>query len=79
MIRERGIWPRHCLFSVSWAPPGAKDRSHEFKASSRDTLLGGIIARIRFDDGSHLFIVDDSDLVEFIYHLAWFERDEVAL
>ena len=80
MIRERGVCPRRCFFSVFWAPFGAKDRSHEFiRASSRDTLLGGIIARIKFDDGSHLFIVDDSDLIEFIHHHAWFEGDEVAL
>ena len=56
-----------------------KDRSHEFRAACRDTLLGEIIARIKFDDGSHLSIVDDSDLVEFIHHHAWFEGDEVAL
>ena len=79
IIRERGIWPRHSLFSVFLAPAGAKDRSHEFGAASRDTLLGGIIARIKFDDGSHLSIVEDSDLVEFIHHHAWFEGDEVAL
>ena len=79
MIRERGIWPRQCPFSMFLAPTGAKDRSHEFRAASRDTLLGEIIARIKFDDGSHLSIVDDSDLVEFIYHHAWFEGDEVAL
>ena len=61
------------------APAGAKDRSDDFRVSSRDTLLGEIIARINFDDGSHLSIVDDSDLVEFIHHHAWFEGDEVAL
>ena len=38
-----------------------------------------IIARIKFDDGSHLSIVYDSDLVEFDHHHAWFEGDEVAL
>ena len=79
MIRERGIWPRRCPFSVFLSPVGARDRSHEFRAASRDTLLGGIIARIKFDDGSHLSIVDDSDLVEFIHHHVWFEEDEVAL
>ena len=79
MIRERGIWPRRCPFSVFLSPVGAKDRSHEFRAASRDTLLVGIIARIKFDDGSHLSILDDSDLVEFIHHHAWFEGDEVAL
>ena len=72
MIRERGVWPRHCPFSVFLAPVGAKDRSHEFIVASRDTLLGGIIARIKFDDGSHLSIVDDTDLVEFSHHHAWF-------
>ena len=52
MIREGGIWPRRCPFSVFLSPVGAKDRSHEFRAAGRDTLLGGIIAQI-------------SDLVEF--------------
>ena len=79
MIRERGVWLRHCPLAVFWAPAGAKDRSHEFGASGRDTLLGGIIARIKFDVGSHVFIVDDSDLTEFICDHAWFEGDEVAL
>ena len=79
LIRERGIWPRQCPFSVFLAPAGAKDRFHEFRAACRDTLLGGIIARIKFDDRSHLFILDNSDLVEFIHHHAWFEGDEVAL
>ena len=78
VIRKRGTWPRHCPYSVFLAPVGAKDRSHEFRAASGDTLLGGIIARIKFDDGSHLLIVDDSDLPEFIHHHAWFEGDEVA-
>ena len=66
MIRERGIWPRRCPFSVFLSPVGAKDRSHEFRAAGRDTLLGGIIAQI-------------SDLVDFIHHHAWFEGDEVTL
>ena len=79
MIRERGIWPRRCPFSVFLSPVGAKDRSHEFRAAGRDTLLGRIIAQIKLDDGSHLSIVDDSDLVEFIHHHAWFEGDEVTL
>ena len=79
MIRERGIWPRRCPFSVFLVSVCAKDRSHEFRAASQDTLLGEIITRIKFDDGSHLSIVDDSDLVEFIHHHAWFEGDEVAL
>ena len=42
-------------------------------------MLGRIIAQIKFDDGSHLSIVDDSDLVEFIHHHAWFEGDEVTI
>ena len=72
MIRERGIWQRRCPFSVFLSPVGAIDRSHEFRAAGRDTLLGRIIAQIKFDDGSHLSIVDDSDLVEFFHHHAWF-------
>ena len=39
-----------------------------------ESLLGSGLT-----DGSHLSIVDDSDLVEFIHHHAWFEGDEVAL
>ena len=42
-------------------------------------MLGEIIARIRFGDGSHLSIVDVSDVVEFVHHHAWFEGEEVAL
>ena len=79
MIGERGAWPHYRPLAVFWAPAGAKDRSHEFCASSRDTLLGGIIAQIKLDDGSHLNVVDDSDLADFICHHAWFEGDEVAL
>ena len=79
MIRERGTWRRRCPFSVFLSPVGAKDRSHEIRAAGRDTLLGRIIAQIKFDDGSHLSIVDDSDLVECIHHHAWFEGDEVTL
>ena len=79
MIRERGTWPRRCPFSVFLSPVGAKDRSQEFRAAGRDTLLGRIIAQIKFNDKSHLSIVDDLDLVEFIHHHAWFEGDEVTL
>ena len=79
MIRERGAWPSHRPLAVFWAPAGAKDGSHEFSASSRDTLLGGIAAQIKLDDWSHLNVVDVSDLTDFICHHAWFEGDEVAL
>ena len=79
VIRERGVWPRYRPLAVFWAPAGAKDRSLEFNASSRDTLLGGITARIKLGDGSHLDVVDKSDLVDFIRHHAWFEGVEVAL
>ena len=30
-------------------------------------------------NGSHLNVIDDSDLTDFICHHAWFEGDEVAL
>ena len=30
-------------------------------------------------DGSHLNVLDNSDLADFIHHHAWFEGDEVAL
>ena len=79
MIREHGVWPRHCPLAVLWLQLEQKDRSHEFRASSRDALLGGINAQIKLDDGSHLYVVDDSDLTDFICHHAWFEGDEVAL
>ena len=79
MIRERCVWPRHFPLAVFWAPAGAKRQVHEFRASSRDTLLGGIAAQMKLDDGSHLHVVDDSDLTDFICHHAWFEGDEVAL
>ena len=79
MIRERGAWPRHRPLAVFWAPAGAKDRSHEFCASSRDTLLGGIIAQIKLDDGSHLNGVDDSDLTDFICHHASSSQKKRAL
>ena len=35
--------------------------------------------RIKRGGGSHLFVVDNSDLTDFIRHHAWFEGDEVAL
>ena len=62
-----------------WTPAGTRDRSHEFNASSEDTLLGGAVKRIELSDGSHLNVIDDSDLSDFIYHHLWFEVDEVAL
>ena len=34
---------------------------------------------MKLDDGSHLNVMDDSDLTDFIHHHAWFEGDEVAL
>ena len=55
VIRERGGWPRHSLLAVFWAPAGAKDRSHEFRASNRDTLLRGIAAQIKLDSGEPPF------------------------
>ena len=79
VIRERGVWPHYRPLAVLWAPAGAKDRSFGFNASSRDTLLGGITARIKLGDGSHLDVVDNSDLVDFIRHHALFEGVEVAL
>ena len=33
---------------------------------------------MKLDDGSHLNVMDDSDLTDFIHHHAWFEGDEVA-
>ena len=78
-IRERGAWPHRRPLAVFWAPAGATDRSHEFSASSRDTLLGGVVPRIKLDGGSHLSVVDDSGLNDFVHHHAWFEGEEVAL
>ena len=46
---------------------------------SQDTLLGGATERVKLDVGSHLNVMDDSDLTDFIHHHAWFEGDEVAL
>ena len=63
---------------VLWLCSGSS-WSHEFRASSRDALLGGIAAQIKLDDGSHLYAVDDSDFTDFICHHAWFEGDEVPL
>ena len=35
---------------------------------------------MKLDDGSHLNVMDDSDLADFVYHHhAWFEGDEAAL
>ena len=42
-------------------------------------MLGGATKRVKLDDGSHLNVMDDSDLTDFIHHHAWFEGDEVAL
>ena len=36
--------------------------------TSRDTLLGGIAAQIKLDDGSHVDVVDDTDLTAFNCH-----------
>ena len=46
---------------------------------SQDTLRGGATTRVKLDDGSHMNVMDDSDLTDFIHHYAWFEGDEVAL
>ena len=73
MIRDYGVWPRHCPLAVFWLQVEQKDRSHEFRASSRDALPGGIAAQIKLDDGSLLYVVDDSDFTDFICHHAWFE------
>ena len=62
-----------------WTPAGTRDRSHEFNASSQDTLLGGAAKPVELGVGSHLNVIDDSDLTDFVYHHAWFEGDEVAL
>ena len=45
---------------------------------SQDTLLGETTKRVKLDDGSHLNVMDDSDLIDFIHHHAGFEGDEVA-
>ena len=78
-IRESGIWPSHRSLAVFWSPAKARDRSREFTVLSQDTLLGGAIERVKLDDGSHLNVLDDSDLTDFIHRHAWFEGDEVAL
>ena len=78
-MRERGIWPRHRPFAVFWTPAGTRDTSHEFKNSGQDTLFGGIAKRVKLGGGSHLNIIDDTNLTGFIRHHAWFEGDEVAL
>ena len=78
-IRECSIWPRHRSLAVFWSPSTARDRSREFNVLSRDTLLGGATERVKLDDGSHLNVLDDSDLADFIQHHARFEGDEDAL
>ena len=78
-IRDCGIWPRLPSLAVFWCPAKARDRSREFNVLSQDTLLGGATKRVKLDDGSHLNVLDDSDLTDFIHHHAWFEGDEVAL
>ena len=70
-ILECGIWPRHRPLAVFWTPAGTRGRSHEFNASSQDTLLAGVTKRVKLDDGSHLNVLDDSDLVDFIHHHAF--------
>ena len=42
-------------------------------------MLGGAAKRVELDDGSHLNVIDVSDLTDFICLHAWFEGDEVAL
>ena len=64
--------------AVLWSPAKARDRSREFNVLSQDTLLGGANKRVKLDDGSHLNVMDDSDLTDFVHHHAWFEGDEVA-
>ena len=76
-IRECGIWPRHRSLAVFWST--ARDRSREFNVLSQDTLLGGATERVKLDDGSHLNVLDDSDLADFIHHHAWFEGDEAQV
>ena len=34
---------------------------------------------MKLDDGSHLNVMDDSDLADFIHHHACFDGNEVAL
>ena len=34
---------------------------------SQDTLLGEATKRVELDDGSHLNVMDDSDLIDFIH------------
>ena len=78
-IRECGIWPRHCLLAVFWSPAKARDRSREFNVLSQDTLLGGSTKRVMLDDGSHLDVMDDSDLTDSSIITCGFEGDEVAV
>ena len=72
-IRECGIWPRHHSLAVFWSPSTERDRFREFNVLSQDTLLGGVTERVKLDDGSHLNVLDNSDLAGFIHHHAWFE------
>ena len=41
---------------------------------SQDTLLGETTKRVKLDDGSHLNVMDDSDLIDFIHHHAGVRR-----
>ena len=54
-------------------------RSRELNVLSQDTLLWEATKRVKLDDGSHLNVMNDSDLTDFFHHHAWFEGDEVAL
>ena len=78
-IRECGIWTCHRSSAVFVFPAKTRDRSREFNVLSQDTLLGGVTKRVKLDDGSHLNVIDDSDLTDFVYHHAWFEGDEAAI
>ena len=61
-----------------WSPPRPRDTSREFNVLSQDTLLGGSIKRVKLDDGSHLNVMDDSDLTDFI-QVALEREDRVYL
>ena len=78
-VRECGIRPRHRSLAVQRSPATARDSSREFNVLSQDTLLGGATERVKLDDGSHLNVMDNSDLTDVIHHHAWFEGDDVAL
>ena len=49
---------------------GVDNGSREFNVLSQDTLLLGATKRVKLDDGSHLNVMDDSDLNDFIHHHA---------